>query len=228
MGLIPLYGRQHGVAGKCLGFVRQSQRADGSWPIDTNLSVWLTTATVAALAAAANCRGSTAAVPPPGLPRSSVGCVIRIPGRHRGLGMDTSCRRGRRWGRHVGSNPRTGRAGSREGIPAGVRWLLDLQNRDGGWPTFCRGWGKLPFDKSSPDLTAHALRALCLRGFDDAPATPAPGHPARAALSSASGAAGRRMASALVWKPAIPGSCKSCTGDRARAPCPGTAGSPGT
>ena len=37
---------------------------------------------------------------------------------------------------------------------------LDLQNRDGGWPTFCRGWGKLPFDRSGADLTAHALRAL--------------------------------------------------------------------
>jgi squalene-hopene/tetraprenyl-beta-curcumene cyclase len=34
-----------------------------------------------------------------------------------------------------------------------------MQNRDGGIPTFCRGWGKLPFDRSSPDLTAHALRA---------------------------------------------------------------------
>jgi squalene-hopene/tetraprenyl-beta-curcumene cyclase len=42
----------------------------------------------------------------------------------------------------------------------GVQWLLDLQNRDGGWPTFCRGWGKLPFDRSGADLTAHALRAL--------------------------------------------------------------------
>jgi squalene-hopene/tetraprenyl-beta-curcumene cyclase len=42
----------------------------------------------------------------------------------------------------------------------GMRWLLRLQNRDGGWPTFCRGWGKLPFDRSSTDLTAHALRAL--------------------------------------------------------------------
>jgi squalene-hopene/tetraprenyl-beta-curcumene cyclase len=40
-----------------------------------------------------------------------------------------------------------------------VNWLLGLQNRDGGIPTFCRGWGKLPFDRSSPDLTAHALRA---------------------------------------------------------------------
>ncbi|HEV3025321.1 MAG TPA: prenyltransferase/squalene oxidase repeat-containing protein, partial [Pirellulales bacterium] len=43
---------------------------------------------------------------------------------------------------------------------AGKRWLLDLQNADGGWPTFCRGWGKLPFDRSGADLTAHALRAL--------------------------------------------------------------------
>ena len=42
----------------------------------------------------------------------------------------------------------------------GCRWLLDLQNRNGGWPTFCRGWGKLPFDRSGSDLTAHALRAL--------------------------------------------------------------------
>jgi squalene-hopene/tetraprenyl-beta-curcumene cyclase len=48
----------------------------------------------------------------------------------------------------------------RPAIQDGMQWLLDLQNRDGGWPTFCRGWGKLPFDRSGADLTAHALRAL--------------------------------------------------------------------
>jgi squalene-hopene/tetraprenyl-beta-curcumene cyclase len=42
----------------------------------------------------------------------------------------------------------------------GINWLLKLQNRDRGWPTFCRGWGKLPFDRSGTDLTAHAIRAL--------------------------------------------------------------------
>lgn len=42
----------------------------------------------------------------------------------------------------------------------GIRWLWKLQNRDGGWPTFCRGWGKLPFDRSGTDLTAHAIRAF--------------------------------------------------------------------
>jgi squalene-hopene/tetraprenyl-beta-curcumene cyclase len=44
----------------------------------------------------------------------------------------------------------------------GLQWLLRLQNRDGGWPTFCRGWGRLPFDRSGTDLTAHCLRALHL------------------------------------------------------------------
>jgi squalene-hopene/tetraprenyl-beta-curcumene cyclase len=42
---------------------------------------------------------------------------------------------------------------------AAVHWLLNLQNGDGGLPTFCRGWTNLPFDRSAPDLTAHALRA---------------------------------------------------------------------
>ncbi len=46
-----------------------------------------------------------------------------------------------------------------EAAEAAVGWLLDLQNRDGGIPTFCRGWGNLPFDRSSADLTAHAIRA---------------------------------------------------------------------
>ena len=48
----------------------------------------------------------------------------------------------------------------RKAVRAGGNWLLGLQNRDGGWPTFCRGWGKLPFDRSGSDLTAHAMRAL--------------------------------------------------------------------
>ena len=46
-----------------------------------------------------------------------------------------------------------------ESAAAGARWLMDLQNSDGGIPTFCRGWGRLPFDRSSPDLTAHAIAA---------------------------------------------------------------------
>lgn len=47
-----------------------------------------------------------------------------------------------------------------QAIENGVKWLLNLQNRDGGFPTFCRGWGTLPFDRSSPDITAHSIRAI--------------------------------------------------------------------
>jgi squalene-hopene/tetraprenyl-beta-curcumene cyclase len=46
-----------------------------------------------------------------------------------------------------------------EAIDHGVAWLLGVQNRDGGIPTFCRGWGTLPFDRSTPEITAHALRS---------------------------------------------------------------------
>jgi squalene-hopene/tetraprenyl-beta-curcumene cyclase len=42
----------------------------------------------------------------------------------------------------------------------GILWLIGLQNSDGGIPTFCRGWGTLPFDRSNPDITAHAIRAM--------------------------------------------------------------------
>ena len=47
-----------------------------------------------------------------------------------------------------------------DAVESGIRWLINLQNRDGGFPTFCRGWGTLPFDRSSPDITAHCLRAI--------------------------------------------------------------------
>jgi squalene-hopene/tetraprenyl-beta-curcumene cyclase len=53
--------------------------------------------------------------------------------------------------------------GTREEIDAivnGCNWLVDIQNSDGGFPTFCKGWGRLPFDSSCADLTGHALLAL--------------------------------------------------------------------
>jgi len=44
-------------------------------------------------------------------------------------------------------------------ILQGCKWLLGVQNRDGGMPTFCKGWGRLPFDRSCADLTGHSLLA---------------------------------------------------------------------
>lgn len=62
--------------------------------------------------------------------------------------------------REVGEQDRSLEKRIRAAARLGVTWLLDLQNSDGGIPTFCRGWGHLPFDRSGADLTAHALRAF--------------------------------------------------------------------
>jgi len=48
----------------------------------------------------------------------------------------------------------------REAVLSGVGWLCQLQNNDGGLPTFSRGWGKLPFDQSCADLSGHAILAM--------------------------------------------------------------------
>lgn len=42
----------------------------------------------------------------------------------------------------------------------GIKWLLSLQNEDGGWPTFYRDDSMLRFDAGGPDVTAQVLRAL--------------------------------------------------------------------
>src|SRR5207245_4983960 len=43
---------EHPVARKGVAFIVNSMRPDGSWPIDTNLSTWVTTLSINALAAA--------------------------------------------------------------------------------------------------------------------------------------------------------------------------------
>jgi squalene-hopene/tetraprenyl-beta-curcumene cyclase len=75
---------------------------------------------------------------------------------------------------------KTGHAASPAGHPAaarGVRWLLGMQNRDGGWAAFDRDINrelltKVPFadhnamlDPSCPDITARVLEALGHFGY---------------------------------------------------------------
>jgi squalene-hopene/tetraprenyl-beta-curcumene cyclase len=169
MGLVSTFGAEQPVAAECLKFLRQSQRADGSWPIDSNLSTWLTTSAVAALAEARQLEK---------IDRRRIARWIaerqytsRHPFTHAAPG-------GWPWTHLPGGVPDaddtsgailalaelnsvSGEAASKsKRLTDGATWLLDLQNSDGGWPTFCRGWGKLPFDRSSPDITAHVLRAL--------------------------------------------------------------------
>ena len=154
------------VALRAAGFLRASARLDGSWPIDTNLSTWVTTLGVNALSRQPGVfpyeqssalkqwllgqqyqkiHPYTQAAPggwawtdlPGGVPDAddTPGALLAL----LALGpVDAQVR-------HAGE--------------LGTRWLLGLQNSDGGIPTFCRGWGTLPFDRSGEDLTAHALRA---------------------------------------------------------------------
>ena len=151
------------VLAKCLAFLRASARADGSWPIDTNLATWVTTLSVNAL------RERLPEEARPAIRRWLLGQQYKQAHPYTGAPAG-----GWAWTDLPGGVPDAddtsgallalARLGpvddeAREAAAAGVTWLLDLQNRDGGIPTFCRGWGKLPFDRSSPDITAHALQA---------------------------------------------------------------------
>ena len=156
------------VAQRGAAFLRASIRKDGSWPIDTNLATWVTTLSIKALASHTtfsteqreqlrawlmaqqykSIHPYTGAAPggwawtdlPGGVPDAddTAGALLAL--------------------FHLGDrSPETIHAAEQ-----GITWLLDLQNSDGGTPTFCRGWGTLPFDRSAPDLTAHALRAFAV------------------------------------------------------------------
>jgi squalene-hopene/tetraprenyl-beta-curcumene cyclase len=156
-------------------FIVNSVRPDGSWPIDTNLATWVTTLSVNALAAAGDLDALDS-------PEVILDWLLKqqYRERHTYTGADpggwawTDLPGGvpdcddtpgamiaKEWLRMVIEN-QNGVANplAYSGHEAGENWILHLQNRDGGFPTFCRGWGKLPFDRSGSDLTAHALRVI--------------------------------------------------------------------
>ncbi|MFA6294603.1 MAG: prenyltransferase/squalene oxidase repeat-containing protein, partial [Victivallales bacterium] len=166
MSLVSAGCRDESIIGPCSGFLERSFREDGSCPIDTNLATWLTSLSVKALDGRdvlgaekadtirkwlmeqqyRDIHPYTGAVPggwawtdlPGGVPDAddTAGALIALktltPSDNRPI----------------------------QSASAGIKWLLDLQNRDGGTPTFCRGWGKLPFDRSCPEITAHMLEAF--------------------------------------------------------------------
>ena len=158
MGAVDSPVVEHGIR-----FLVDSAREDGSWPIDTHLATWGTTLSVTALSEAGE-------LPPADVPALRQWILAQQttaehPFTHAAPGgwawtplsggvPDADDTSGAlvalaHLGRH---DPAATRAAA-----AGATWLLDLQNRDGGMPTFCRGWGALPFDRSTPEITAHAL-----------------------------------------------------------------------
>jgi squalene-hopene/tetraprenyl-beta-curcumene cyclase len=161
--------REHEVVSRGVEFLIASIRDDGSWPIDTNLATWVTTLSINALA---HCELEGIGAIRGSLTDWLLSC------QHQDIHPYTHAEPGGwAWSNLPGAVPDADdTAGallalrdlslpeSRSAIvaaaSAGVGWLLGLQNRDGGIPTFCRGWTKLPFDKSSPDITAHAVGAM--------------------------------------------------------------------
>lgn len=164
----------HPVAKRGLNFLADTVRPDGSWPIDTNLDTWVTSLSLNALAAGGELRELLTPAR-----QGEVLCWllsqqtrVEHPYTHAAPGGwawtnlsggvtdadDTPCAL-RVLKRLQAAHPRSAGAGVEQAAHAGVRWLLGLQNSDGGMPTFCRGWGTLPFDRSSPDLAAHAVLA---------------------------------------------------------------------
>jgi squalene-hopene/tetraprenyl-beta-curcumene cyclase len=158
----------HPVARKGVEFLVKSVRPDGSWPIDTNLATWVTTLSINALAAAGEIDRIDKV-------EELRGWLMRQQGRERHpyTGANPG---GWGWSDLPGSVPdgddtpgvllalsHLDNQGQDETFAAaflGIEWLRGLENSDGGTPTFCRGWGHLPFDRSGTDLTAHAVRAL--------------------------------------------------------------------
>jgi squalene-hopene/tetraprenyl-beta-curcumene cyclase len=152
----------HAVTRKAAAFLTATVRTDGAWPIDTDLAGWVTALSIKALDS--------------DIPEADREFLLRdlksraFGSRHPFTGAGAG---GWGWSNLPGAAPDADdTAGSLIALHIlqkgaycpeaehGVRWLLDLQNRDGGIPTFCRGWGRLPFDSSSPDLSAHALEAI--------------------------------------------------------------------
>ena len=158
----------HVVVKRAVSFLCKSVRLDGSWPIDTNLATWVTTLSINAL------KDHVPDELRPGLSKWLLDQQYKevhpftnaapggwawtnLPG---GVPDADDTPGAMLAGMQLQESPTNSRNEHADAVENGSKWLINLQNRDGGFPTFCRGWGTLPFDRSSPDITAHCLRAL--------------------------------------------------------------------
>ncbi|HSI64360.1 MAG TPA: prenyltransferase/squalene oxidase repeat-containing protein, partial [Candidatus Saccharimonadia bacterium] len=178
MALASSGDKNHPCVPAAVEFLLRSEREDGSWPIDTNLATWGTTLAVKALLG-----GEQENEQEQEQERAALRTELR-PVRewlleqqyHEVHPFTNAAPGGWAWTDLPGGVPDADdtsgalvalaylcetegdRLAALPAAEAGITWLLDLQNRDGGMPTFCRGWGTLPFDRSTPEITAHALR----------------------------------------------------------------------
>lgn len=155
------------VVKKGIRFLKNTQRKDGSWPIDVDLSSWVTSLSVKAYRS-----NLTAFITTDQQDEIADHYkLIQNEGIHSFNGTGPG---GWGWTNYSGSVPdgddtpgailallklQPQNKVKIEVLDA-VNWLGKLQNNDGGFPTFSKGWGKLPFDQSCSDLTGHCLLAV--------------------------------------------------------------------
>lgn len=169
LSLIQSGFRDHVVVQKGLDFLKRTQRADGSWPIDVDLSTWVSTLAVKSY------RHRLDEFWDEDSKMKLTQHLLNIQNQsiHPFNGTGAG---GWGWTHYSGSVPDgddtpgvllallqlNSEPSSQvvQAVLSGCDWLLALQNSDGGFPTFSRGWGKLPFDQSCADLTGHALLSL--------------------------------------------------------------------
>lgn len=158
------------IVSKGAEFLVNSARPDGSWPIDSNLANWVTTLAVNTLASAPDFKNIFSVND-----RKNIRDWL-LSSQHRKVHPYTHAAGGGwSWTDLPGAVPDADdTAGAvialrnlglpdeqvADAVAAGIKWLIRLQNSDGGIPTFCRGWTALPFDRSAADLTAHTIGAI--------------------------------------------------------------------
>ncbi len=151
-----------------ISFLKRTQREDGSWPIDVDLSTWVTTLAVKSVKNSPEVLTSEEKI-------RITNHLLAIQNKqvHPFNGTQPG---GWGWTHFSGSVPdgddtpgailallalnQDNPAQVKQAVMNGCNWLRLLQNNDGGFPTFSRGWGKLPFDQSCSDLTGHGLFAI--------------------------------------------------------------------
>lgn len=175
MGLAGMGMGEHPVAQRGAEFLVKSARPDGSWAVSTNFATWVTTMSVAALAAGGGLSRRLGEADRDAVAR----WLLDQQHRRRASHLPTPPHTGAAAGGWACTDQSGGVPGAdftagallalahlqeakgpdavvdpvwREAVEMGVRSLLRLQNRDGGVPSFYR-------EPSCPAVTAHAIRA---------------------------------------------------------------------
>ncbi|MBN2775858.1 MAG: hypothetical protein JXR31_16500 [Prolixibacteraceae bacterium] len=155
------------VVEKGISFLKKTQREDGGWAIDIDLSTWVTSLSVKAFRASLNGFFTSDDL-------DSIADYYKLIQNQEVHPFNGTAPGGWGWTHFPGSVPDCDdtpgamlallKLQKPEEVKSELldasRWLGEIQNKDGGFPTFSKGWGKLPFDQSCADLTGHVVLAV--------------------------------------------------------------------